>query len=1293
MRFKTLDEIARHNVKVHLKYRQCRICDKYFKSMSELSSHQKNVHMNYATSVREFDPLVFNSARFTNMSGLRFDFERTEERSISACLLLRRYKRIKQYTKEMLTQFGYFVLAFVMSITYSKVTDVFETEDTFSDAECFTHIHRTPNIDFSYNDYFHFRALMNMVADHLEQKNEDFTSTGSGTVMRYISRLDVQTIRKFTPPIQRTGGCRNRKTRDNGYGLMMRFWNIREAVPYLCDVSSVTRNTCFFTAIAAGMLLKAHPQLRFDPIRLKRKCAKYIQSNIITKGVKCPFSFNKAHRFEVKNAHLKVRINIFTWSTFRSIIPVYRSHQNKSYHTINVLLLQPVPEFCKVGHYVLITDLSKLVHKINNRPHPGKLVNETYYIRKVHVCELCLWGTNNIEHFKTHTASCKNNRYQIIDYPDAGDVLEYKGTKMERRSPFICFLDFEAKMTRMNNKDNYVMFNCNNCARGGPVRHCTHSERLLTAQLPMTYSIYVFNSGGELVLSKTESCDTHLMEKFFATLDAIDDYIENNANAYKDLHWTDRLEQIYRSEYSCYLCNGEFVPACAKYRKVRDHDHSKAPVFNSHENKLESIYLGAAHALCNLNRQNATSVPVYVHNLMNYDANFIIGYLYKMRGLAEYIDSMTALPYNSTKFKTFTIGRFVFKDSFQLLSGSLSELADDLALSDNEFRLLKQAKLVNTQEQFTLLFKKAVYPYEWVDSVKQLQNTLEFPAHECFYSSLTGKNISLNDYNTGKELYFKLKCKNMLEYTELYCKLDTLLLAEVVFSYREFIWDEFNLAIENYLSTPQIALDACLKSTKKRIGLMHRPEMISLIERNLRGGVSFVNTRHVKLKDTDKETILYCDANNLYGFAQKLLLPEGQFEQMQYRDFIKINWSLQSDDQPIGYIIEADLVFPESCHDLLDELPLAPDHVKVTFDKMSPFSQTIHTNIKGPGAAQRFCQEKLVTSLEPKRRYCLHYLTLQFYLTLGVKLLKVHSVIRFKQSDFLKQYINFISDKRANAKSGFKKRLFKLLANSLYGKFIQDVRKYSQVRFATSEEELHKYASSPYFMNATILKDDVIICNMRNEILKLNKAYAVGFSILELSKLYMYKIWYEIIKPRFRHNVELVLTDTDSFIVHINNFNKAKVYDMLKDIMDFSNLDPNNPFYSKCKEKIPGYFKDEFPKANIMEVVGVRSKCYYIDSDQSNHVVCKGISKNTSQQFPLNLYKQCVYSMNTSVRTSSSTIRNTKKRIILTETITKQAFASPDEKRYQLCHIHSVPYGSYRIQEYLRTNKCFKCMK
>ena len=55
----------------------------------------------------------------------------------------------------------------------------------------------------------------------------------------------------------------------------------------------------------------------------------------------------------------------------------------------------------------------------------------------------------------------------------------------------------------------------------------------------------------------------------------------------------------------------------------------------------------------------------------------------------------------------------------------------------------------------------------------------------------------------------------MLDYTELYCKLDTLLLAEVVFSYRELIWNEFGLALENNLSTPQIALDACLKLTGK----------------------------------------------------------------------------------------------------------------------------------------------------------------------------------------------------------------------------------------------------------------------------------------------------------------------------------------------------------------------------------------------------------------------------------------------------------------------------------------------
>ena len=77
---------------------------------------------------------------------------------------------------------------------------------------------------------------------------------------------------------------------------------------------------------------------------------------------------------------------------------------------------------------------------------------------------------------------------------------------------------------------------------------------------------------------------------------------------------------------------------------------------------------------------------------------------------------------------------------------------------------------------------------------------------------------------------------------------------------------------------------------------------------------------------------------------------------------------------------------------------------------------------------------KLVPILHNKSKYVLHYRNLQLYLSLGVKLVSVHRIFSFKQSDWLKKYIDFNTDKIKNAINSFEKYFFKLMNNNTFGK-------------------------------------------------------------------------------------------------------------------------------------------------------------------------------------------------------------------------------------------------------------------
>ena len=152
---------------------------------------------------------------------------------------------------------------------------------------------------------------------------------------------------------------------------------------------------------------------------------------------------------------------------------------------------------------------------------------------------------------------------------------------------------------------------------------------------------------------------------------------------------------------------------------------------------------------------------------------------------------------------------------------------------------------------------------------------------------------------------------------------------------------------------------------------------------------------------------------------------------------------------PIEYILEVDLEYPDELHVLHNDYPLAPEKFAISYDMLSDYCKksTDKYEIKVGDV------KELIPNLDNKTNYVLHYRNFQLHLSLGMKLTKIHRVLKFKQSDWMKKYIDFNTEKRTNAGNSSEQDFSKLMINSAFGKTIQNLRKRINVRLVSSEKK------------------------------------------------------------------------------------------------------------------------------------------------------------------------------------------------------------------------------------------------
>ena len=981
-----------------------------------------------------------------------------------------------------------------------------------------------------------------------------------------------------------------------------------------------------------------------DPQRIKKTDKKYIEK-LDYSGIEFPVNVKHYNKIEKQNS---ININVFGYED-KQPYPIYVSKEKYEDHMELLLVTKDENK-----HYVLIKDFNKFMY------------NQTKHKERKHFCMHCLKCFSSERVLNNHKDNCiQVNGTQAVNMPTKdNNILKFNNFHKQQPVPFVIYADFEAITEKIqgcqqNNDSSYTEAyqRHTDCGYGYKVVCCYDDKYTKPIQLYRgEKAVYKFM---ENMLEEVKYCKK-VMKTFFN----------------KPLKMTKEDEEEFKKATTCHICNKKYAE---KDIQVRDHCH------------ITGKYRGSAHQDCNLKLKiepDNIKIPVIFHNLKGYDSHFItqeIGAIVKnntyTKNGKEIKMNINAIPNNMEKYMAFMLGNHLtFIDSFQFMSSSLDKLVSNLPAEAFKYTSKKFKK-----EKFELMRKKGIYPYDFMDSFEKFNKT-ELPTKEEFYSILNNEHITDEDYSHAQNVWNTFQLQTMGEYHNLYLKSDILLLADVFENFRETCLQYYKLDPCHYFTSPGLSWDAMLKMTNIQLELMTDIDMFQFIEKGMRGGISYIANRYGKannkyMKEYDEKApskyIIYLDANNLYGWAMSQYLPTGGFRWMTEKQINKINLAQYNEDSNKGLILEVDLEYPKELHDLHNDYPLGPEKVKVTNDMLSGYCKKIQNKFK----ISTGLVHKLIPTLCDKEKYVLHYRNLQLYLDLGLKIKKVHRVLEFNQSPWLKQYIDFNTQKRTQAKNSFEKDFFKLMNNSVFGKTMENIRKCVDVRLITDEKKLLKMASKPTYVSSKIFNENLVAVHKIKETLTLNRPAYVGMCILDLSKTLMYDFHYNYIKEKYGNKARLLFTDTDSLTYEIEAKDVYKDFWNDKDRFDNSDYPENSPYFDKTNKKVIGKFKDEAAGIPITEFIGLRSKMYsYIKDNQKGGKTAKGIKKNTIKNDIKHEDYKNVLINNKQIHHTMKTIRSINHQLGSYE-LNKVSLSCFDDKRYIANDgINSFAYGHYAIK-------------
>ena len=374
----------------------------------------------------------------------------------------------------------------------------------------------------------------------------------------------------------------------------------------------------------------------------------------------------------------------------------------------------------------------------------------------------CLQEFREVRSRDEHVIYCRNNELVRIEMPHGKPIARYSKGQYQFKVPFIMYADFESIIEPIEGPGN------------NPVKSSTRGVNVHTPSGWCIRSEFAYgNVKNPVAQYRGANCVQRFCEHIVTEAQCL-------YRSYPEKPM-DPLTKAQMKEHSrastCHICFGPFK---SSDRKVRDHCH--------HSSK----YRGAAHSLCNLQYKIPSYIPAVLHNISGCDVHLFIS------KLSKYGSKMGVIGKNTDDHISFSLKIEVgvridkarverpieidlrFIDSTRFMCSSLDSPVNNLTRGEggNLFGFEEYSK-----HQASLLARKGIYPYEYMDSWDRFNET-DLPPVSCFYSKLNMSGVSDDDYEHARKVWREFGIQNMGEYHDLYLRTDVILLANVFEAFR-----------------------------------------------------------------------------------------------------------------------------------------------------------------------------------------------------------------------------------------------------------------------------------------------------------------------------------------------------------------------------------------------------------------------------------------------------------------------------------------------------------------------------